>query len=158
MSLIPRLPRCLWRFFHFPPQLAYTLGLGPLIGRMVLLLTTRGRRSGQARVTPLQYEEIDGSFYVAAARGERTDWLRNIAVYPRVEVRAGRRRLKGDAEVIRDPAIIADFLKLRLQRHPRMIRAIMHTAGLPGVPTRADLEEYALGRPLVVIHPLEPGT
>ena len=155
MSLIQRMPRYVWHFLHYPPRLAYALGLGPLIGRMILLLTTRGRRSGQARVTPLQYEEIQGSYYVAAARGENTDWLRNILAYPRVELRAGRRHLRGEAEVIRDPATIADFLELRLQRHPRMVRAIMRQAGLKGTLTRADLEQYAHSRPLVVIHPLE---
>ena len=36
----------------------YKRGIGPT--RMVLLLTTTGRKSGLPRVTPLQYEDIDG--------------------------------------------------------------------------------------------------
>ena len=40
------------------------------LSRPVLLLTTTGRRSGMPRVTPLQYEEIDGTIYLAAARGQ----------------------------------------------------------------------------------------
>lgn len=47
----------------------YALGLGPLIGQIVLLLTTTGRKSGKYRVTPLQYEEIDGIYYLGASRG-----------------------------------------------------------------------------------------
>jgi len=35
----------------------YALGLGRLIGRLILLLTTTGRKSGLPRVTPLQYSE-----------------------------------------------------------------------------------------------------
>ena len=46
--------------------------------RMVLLLTTIGRKSGLPRITPLQYEEIDGAYYVASARGAQADWFRNI--------------------------------------------------------------------------------
>jgi len=46
--------------FHPPPadaiRLLYRLGLGPLVGRVVLLLTTTGRKSGLPRVTPLQAE------------------------------------------------------------------------------------------------------
>jgi len=55
--------------FRAPPSglmiFLYRAGLGPVIGRVVLLLTTTGRRSGLPRVTPLQYEQIDGAIYVA---------------------------------------------------------------------------------------------
>ena len=44
-----------------------------LIGRMILLLTSTGRKSGLPRVTPLQYEEIDGAWYVASAKGARAE-------------------------------------------------------------------------------------
>jgi hypothetical protein len=53
----------------------YRRGLGPT--RLVLLLTTSGRISGQPRVTPLQFEEIDGAYYVASARGTEADWFKN---------------------------------------------------------------------------------
>jgi len=43
-------PRFFWRFIHIGPRIAYALGLGPLIGRFVLLLTTYGRKSGRPRV------------------------------------------------------------------------------------------------------------
>jgi hypothetical protein len=36
-------PRFLWRLIRTPPRTAYALGLGKLIGRYVLLLTTTGR-------------------------------------------------------------------------------------------------------------------
>jgi deazaflavin-dependent oxidoreductase (nitroreductase family) len=156
MNLIQRLPRYVWRVFHYPPRIAYALGLGPLLGRRVLLLTTRGRNTGKSRVTPLQYEEIDGCFYLAAARGEKTDWLRNLAVHPEVSIQVGSRRLAGKARIMRDPRAIADFLELRLERHPLMISTIMRSAGMPRRPTRTDLEAYAAGRPLVVIRPAAP--
>jgi len=155
MGALGRVPRWFWRLFRFPPCVAYAIGLGPLLGRMVLLLTTVGRRSGLPRVTPLQYEEIDGCFYVAAARGEDADWLRNLAVQPAVGLRVGSRRIQGEARIIRDPAVIADFLELRLKRHPQMIGRIMRAAGMPSNPARADLESYARGRPLVLIRPLD---
>lgn len=59
-------------------RVLYAIGLGPLIGRIVLLLTTMGRKSGLPRVTPLQYEEINGDYYLGSARGLKADWLRNI--------------------------------------------------------------------------------
>ena len=48
----------------------------------VLLLATTGRRPGQPRVTPLQYEEVDGVIYVASARGQRADWFQNALARP----------------------------------------------------------------------------
>jgi deazaflavin-dependent oxidoreductase (nitroreductase family) len=53
---------------------------------LVLLLTTTGRKSGLPRQTRLQYEKEDSVIYVAAARGQQADWLRNIVAHPRVEV------------------------------------------------------------------------
>ena len=40
----------------------YVIGLGPVVGNIVVLLTTTGRKTGRRRVTPVQYEEIDGLY------------------------------------------------------------------------------------------------
>jgi deazaflavin-dependent oxidoreductase (nitroreductase family) len=146
-------PKSLLRFIHLPPQIAYSLGLGPLIGRLVLLLTTTGRKSGKPRVVPLQYEEADGLFLVGSSRGERADWVRNLRADPRVTVRAGRSRFAGTAEVVKDARRVADFLELRLRRHPRMVGMMMRAEGLSDIPDRTDLERYASDIALVVITP-----
>jgi deazaflavin-dependent oxidoreductase (nitroreductase family) len=138
---------------RLPPRLLYGLGLGPLIGRWVLLLITTGRKSGQPRTTPLQYEEVDGAIYIGAARGRKADWFRNIVAHPQVEVRVKSRRFQGIAEPVTDPVRIADFLALRLQRHPKMVGAILRSADLPSAPDRAQLEKYAAGLAMVVIRP-----
>lgn len=135
-------------------RVLYALGLGPLVGKIVLLLTTTGRRSGKKRVTPLQYEEINGLYYLGAARGLKADWVRNIQACPEVEVRVGSKHFSGIAEVVTDPAQFADFLEVRLARHPRMIGLIMEKAhGLPRRPSRAQLEGLAANEAMVVIHP-----
>ena len=134
--------------------LLYQLGLGPLIGRIILLLTTTGRRSGRKRVTPLQYEVIGEEYYVGAARGLHADWVRNIQSNPNVEVRMGSRRFCGLAEVVNDPSRFADFLEVRLERHPRMIGLIMEKAhGLPRYPSREQLEELGNTEVFVILHP-----
>ena len=152
-----RSPRFFWRLLKLPPRLLYALGLGPIYGRIVLLLTTTGRKSGLPRVTPLQYEEVDGTIYVGAARGQKADWFRNIIANPNVEVRLKSRRFRGVGEPITDPDRIADFLELRLRRRPKMMGAMLRAAGLPSEPTRAQLLEYAQQRALVIIRPMERG-
>ncbi len=92
MSKVERVPRFIWRLFRFlPPRIAYSLGLGSLVGRFVLLLETTGRKSGLPRVTPLQYDEVDGIIYVASARGVKADWYRNLVANANVEVTVGSR-------------------------------------------------------------------
>ena len=150
-----RLVRFFLRLIKYPPRLAYALGLGPGYGRLVLLLSTIGRKSGQPRVTPLQYEEVDGIIYVAAARGQRADWFRNIKANQNVEVRVRDRQFHGLAEPITDPACIADFLELRLERRPRLMGALFWLQGWPVRPNRLQLERYAANRALVKIRPLE---
>ncbi len=143
----------LWRLLKLPPRFLYAIGLGPVYGRLVLLLTTTGRKSGQPRITPLQYEEIDGAVYIASARGTKADWYRNIAANAHVSVRLKSRQFEGTAEPVTDPSRMADFLEIRLQRHPKMIGAILRREGLPPHPNRAELERYAANRALVIIRP-----
>jgi hypothetical protein len=105
-------------------------------------------------VTPLQYEEIDGTIYVAAALGQKADWYRNILANPKVEVWVKSRRFGGLAEPITDPSCITDFIKVRLRRHPKMVSAILRADGVAGQPTRAELEQYAARLTLVAIRPV----
>lgn len=131
----------------------YKRGIGPT--RIVLLLTTIGRKSGLPRVTPLQYEEVEGQIYVASARGRQADWYKNILRNPNVRVQIRQREFDATAEPVTDPARIADFLELRLRRHPVMVRLIMHLFDrLPLRFTRADLEELSKEKALVIFHPI----
>ncbi len=137
-------------------RLLYAVGLGPFIGRIILLLTTTGRRSGKKRVTPLQYEMIGGDYYVGAARGTKADWVRNIQSCPQVEVRVGAKHFQGTAEVITDPSRFADFMEVRLERHPFMIGLMMEKAhGFPRHPSRAQLEELGRTEAFVILHPIK---
>lgn len=137
-------------------RLLYAIGLGPLIGRIILLLTTTGRRSGMKRVTPLQYEMIGADYYLGSARGLKSDWVRNIQAHPQVEVRVGTKQFQGTAEVISDPSKFADFMEVRLERHPFMIGLIMEKAhGLPRCPSREQLEGLAKDEVFVIVHPIK---
>ena len=135
---------------------AQVIGRGRGPRGVVLLLTTIGRKSGQPRVTPLQYEEDQGVIYVASARGPHADWFRNIQVDPRVKVQIAKREFEGLAEPIVDPARIAGFLLLRLKRHPIMMRAMLAVEGQWRC-QRADLERFAANKALVAIRLSEKG-
>ena len=132
----------------------YRRGIGP--ARVVLLLTTTGRRSGLPRLTPLQYEMLDGDYYIGSARGDQADWFRNLQAACHVEVEVKGQRFSAQAEAVTDAGRIADFLALRLERHPWMIGLLMRLEGLPWRYTRADLERFAAGKALAILHPTPP--
>ncbi len=138
---------------HFS-QVPYQRNPNAPIGKMVLLLTTIGRKSGQPRVTPLQYEEVDGAYYCGSARGTEADWYKNILACPQVELQVGDQRLTARAETITEPTRIADFLLLRLERHPRMLGMMMLLEGLSPHPSREQLEHAAQHLALVKLIPI----
>ena len=149
-------PPLIWRLMRKLNRRMATqvIGRGRGPRGVVLLLTTIGRKSGLPRVTPLQYEEDQGVIYVAAARGPHADWFRNIQADPHVKVQIADREFEGLAEPIVDPARIADFLLLRLKRHPIMMRAMLALEGQWRC-RRADLERLAANKALVAIRQLE---
>jgi deazaflavin-dependent oxidoreductase (nitroreductase family) len=144
--------------FRVPPSALiiglYRHGFARLLGRLILLLTTTGRKTGLPRLTPLQYELVDGQYYIGSARGAKADWFRNILADPHVRVRVKSREFAAIAEPVTDPARIADFLELRLRRHPRMVGLILKSEGLPPNPSRSQLEDYARGLAMVIIRPI----
>ena len=147
-----RLPRFLWHWMHLA-RVPYGRNPNAPIGRVVLLLTTVGRRTGRLRVTPLQYEEVGGTIYVASARGARADWFKNLVACPQVRVQIGTRRLDAVAEPITDPGRIADFLQLRLERHPTMMGMMLLLEGLGSRPSRERLERTAKRLALAALRP-----
>ena len=153
MPTFRQLPKSIFRWIKRPPQLAYAIGLGPLIGRLVLLLTTTGRVTGKRRVTPLQFESVGEKFYVGSARGIKADWVRNILVDDQVKVRVKNQRFNGTAEVITDVEKIIEFLLLRLQHHPHMMTVMLKSDGIPKNPDRHLLMDYASQIALVEITP-----
>jgi deazaflavin-dependent oxidoreductase (nitroreductase family) len=58
-------------------------------GVPTLLLTTRGRRSGQSRTTPLIYGRAADRYLVVASRGgapTHPDWYENLVAQPDIQV------------------------------------------------------------------------
>jgi len=141
------------------PRIIQNYQKGTGLTRVVLLLTTTGRKSGLPRVTPLQYEELRGEYYIGSARGAQADWYRNIQANPQVEVQLGERRWRGMAEPVDNPRRVADFLELRKKRHRFFIGLVMRLEGLPWRYSRLDLERFAAQKALVIIRPqTEPST
>jgi deazaflavin-dependent oxidoreductase (nitroreductase family) len=99
----------LLRFLYKAPLVEWRMGLGPILRRFhLLVLTTRGRKSGKPRYTMLEHSMMDGKAYIAPGWGPKTRWYQNILSDPRVTVQRGgkpygaiARRVTDDGELMR---------------------------------------------------------
>lgn len=136
----------------------------PLTGHL-MLLRTRGRRTGLQREAPLGYVVRGGAVYCVAGFGEPTPWLRNLLADPAVEVVLPARRFRGLAAPVTDPTEWLDAYRALIDSFGLLGRAVAgdirglddttlraRHGGLPVVRiTPADGE-----RPLVA-GPFDPG-
>ena len=94
------------KWLYKTPILLYRLGLGFLVGRLFMVLTTVGRKSGQPRRTAIEFHEFKGRRYVFSAWGTKADWYHNIQSNPLTTIQTWRgaesvqaRRLTSDPEL-----------------------------------------------------------
>jgi deazaflavin-dependent oxidoreductase (nitroreductase family) len=116
-------PGPIFKWLFKLPVLQYKLGLGWMIGKYVLLLTTTGRKSGKPRPTALEYiyDQENDRYRVAAGWGGHTDWYRNVMKNPKVKVQVGRRKFDAVAVKACDEEV-ATYMMYVSARHPRMDR------------------------------------
>lgn len=87
------------------PLLFYRLGLGDLLSAAhIMVLTTRGRRSGQPRFTPIEFRRHGSKIYLISGWGRRPDWYQNLVVDPLATVQVGREAYSALADPVTDPA------------------------------------------------------
>jgi len=107
-QLLPALRRAFLVVNRTVAAPALRAGLGPLLvtpaSGSILLLRTRGRRSGLVREAPLGYVVHNGSIYVCAGFGRATAWLANLLADPAVEVILPGARIRATAREVTDRA------------------------------------------------------
>lgn len=109
------------------PIWMYRLGLGGLLAHRFVLLTHRGRKSGQPRHAVLEivgYDEESGEYRIASGYGARSQWFRNIQAEPRVLFEVGWRRFRGTAVPL-PPQESGRALAEYARRHPRIASALL---------------------------------
>jgi deazaflavin-dependent oxidoreductase (nitroreductase family) len=136
------------KYFSVP---ALKMGLGryvsnPLTGYL-MILRTRGRKSGEMRDAPLGYTVVGEYVYCVAGFGRRTHWFQNVLADPRVEVILPGRSFSGLADEVIDP-------EERRRVLLPLLRSMGVVAGMVGMgnPWRDSPEEIARkceGMPLV---------
>jgi deazaflavin-dependent oxidoreductase (nitroreductase family) len=99
----------------------YRIGLLPLMGagKTTMLLTTRGRKSGQIRRFPIGYFRIGGENYVISAWAKGANWYKNLQAHPEaVTLQIGWHSLPARAEVLMNPVEIRSVIERLVTESP----------------------------------------
>jgi deazaflavin-dependent oxidoreductase (nitroreductase family) len=78
---------------------------GPFQGRDVLILTTKGAKSGETRENPIVYTRDGDSYVVVASKGgapTNPHWFHNLRAHPEVTVEVGGEKFEARARVMDD--------------------------------------------------------
>ena len=111
--------RLLNKYFVLP---LYRLRILPLFGfgRIFLIITTKGRKSGKKRRTPLEYHRIDGVITVFSSRGDESGWMKNIRADPdALTVRYGFHHFQPQLEIVGNIDEKLRIMKWYLVNHGR---------------------------------------
>jgi deazaflavin-dependent oxidoreductase (nitroreductase family) len=76
---------------------------GPFLGKEVLVLTTKGAKSGEVRETPLVYTRDGDKMVIVASKGgapTHPSWYHNLVKHPEVTVEAGKQKFQARAKVM----------------------------------------------------------
>ncbi len=115
------------------------------------VIETTGRRSGLPRRTPVGGKIVDGSFWLVADHGLRSQYVRNIQASPQVRLRPGGHWHAGTARLLPD-----DDPHARLRQLPWFNSLMVRLLGTDLLTVRVDLHDHmqaAEDRPLPLADP-----
>jgi deazaflavin-dependent oxidoreductase (nitroreductase family) len=98
-------PRSMWRKMLWRlPLLLWRTGLAPVFGMApVVVMTTRGRKSGAPRHVMTDCFSFDGKTYVIPGWGARTQWYQNVQADPDITAQLHGQTFAASAHRITDP-------------------------------------------------------
>ncbi len=143
------------KYFTIP---LYRLGILPLfgVGKIFLLLHTKGRKTGKQRITPLEYRKKDGVINVVAGRGKKAHWFKNLQANPdAVKVRVGFRKFKASFTVFETTEEKNELLIWYVTKYPKAAKYLFGWDPKNDDPKTADFTSFSELIEIVQFHPTE---
>ena len=107
-------------------------------GATMLLLHTKGRRSGKDHVTPVVYLPDDGRWVVVGSKGGAPtdpDWIRNLEAEPDATIEVGTETIPVRAtRVVREGPEWEDLYARQVERRPGFADYLPKTEGIRRIP------------------------
>jgi len=108
------------------PLLLFRMGLGDILMALrLMVLTTRGRKTGKLRRAMLEFRRHGKKVYVVSAWGNKPQWVHNAATNPDVTVQIGGRVQHALATAVTDRAEATRALNLFRQKAPARYDLVM---------------------------------
>jgi deazaflavin-dependent oxidoreductase (nitroreductase family) len=116
--------RILNKYMVIPLYRSYVLPLFGF-GKIFLILTTIGRKTGKKRRTPLEYHRIDDMITVFSGRGEESGWMKNLRANPeQTQIRHGFRSFKPKVEFIISESKKLEIIKWYVTKHAKSAKML----------------------------------
>jgi deazaflavin-dependent oxidoreductase (nitroreductase family) len=90
----------------------------------LMVLTTRGRKSGLPRHTPIEYRRHGRKIYLISGWKERPDWYQNLIIDPLATVQLGNKTFSALADPVTDQAEALRAINLFRQSSPTRYDAV----------------------------------
>lgn len=133
-------PQGAGRWLMRMPLLLYRVGLGDLVNAArILVLTTRGSKSGMPRHTPIEYRQHGSKIYVISAWGTRPHWYQNLLTHTSVTVQQGRKQFSANAQIVTNSGEALRVLHLFRRTAP-----VIYDAMLSRMSDREDIHPRTL--------------
>lgn len=103
---------------------------GPFVGRQVLLLTTKGKKTGTERTNPLVYTKDGKDIVIVASKGgasKSPDWFFNLKANPTVTVELGGDKFEARAKVATPDAERERLYAGHAKMHPGFLDYVKKT-------------------------------
>jgi deazaflavin-dependent oxidoreductase (nitroreductase family) len=125
-----------------------------VVGKNMMLMTYKGRKSGKGYTIPMNYLEIGDVLYTISSR-ERV-WWRNMRGSADVTLRLRGRNIPARAEAIEDQAEVTNILFRCLKKAPQLTKYMNIQIDADGSPNFEDVVSLAQEK-VIVSSKLEHG-
>ena len=119
------------------PIIAWRLGLGPILGRYIMIITHIGRKTGISRRTAVEFHIMNGIKYIPCAFGVKSQWYRNIMANPRVTIQTSEGTEQMTAVRISQNEELISVIEMILDRNPSLMNWYLDSIGIK--PTRKEI-------------------
>ena len=124
-------PNNAWQqaMFKWPVQL-WRLGLGPVIGKVMMIITHTGRNSGLPRRTMVEHYWQNGRPYAVSGWGAQSQWVKNLLSDPRCTIQTAQGTESATAVRVNNDAELWNVYHLFMEKDPYLTKIFLAMVGI----------------------------
>jgi hypothetical protein len=124
-------------FTVLAPIYAWRFGLGPIVGRYIMIITQIDHKTGNPTKTSTKFFVMNGIKYVTNLFGIQSPWYRNVLANPRVSIQTSDGTEQMVAVPISQDDELITIVEWLINHDPKFIADYQHEFG--SQPSRTDI-------------------